>query len=118
MENTCHFPHCEFARFHKFKKAEQCCNFKETFFTSNAPGADQTPKVYRDCAPVRTLLMIQDLYNREIGVQRALEQQRNVTVMVVRKFNEMVDRANDHLNGLSDGREVQALPHIELQDGF
>nr|HPL68292.1 hypothetical protein [Smithellaceae bacterium] len=114
MENTCHFPHCEFARFHKFKKAEQCCNFKETFFTSNAPGADQTPKVYRDCAPVRTLLMIQDLYNRDIGVQQALEQQRNVTLQVISKFNEMIDRANERLRELPNGMSAQSISRIEL----
>lgn len=35
------------------------------------------PKLIRDCAPIRTMLMVQELYNQQIRLQQAQEEQRN-----------------------------------------
>ena len=35
------------------------------------------PYQVEDCAPVRTMLMIKELYSNLIGVQKSFEQQRN-----------------------------------------
>ncbi len=114
MENTCNYPDCGFAKFHKFKKPDQCPNYLENWFRTNAPGADQTPKLVRDCAPRRTLIMIQELYNRDIGVQQALEQQRNVTFKVVSKFNQILDLT---ARKLSERGEFLPIEQIEIPEG-
>ena len=124
-ENTCNSEKCAHALLMqelgklldvKVCYPDACPNFIQNWF--NPDETHNESYLVNDCAPKRQVLMQMQYFNRSIGVQKALEQQRNVTLQVISKFNEMVDRANDHLNGLSDGREVQALPHIELQDGF
>ena len=44
------------------------------------------PKLVRDCAPIRTMLMTQELYNRQIGLQKAIEDQRNEAVKIMDCF--------------------------------
>ena len=44
------------------------------------------PKLVRDCAPIRTMLMTQELYNRQIGLQKAIEDQRNESVKIMDCF--------------------------------
>lgn len=78
MESTCNYPECEFAK-QLFDKPEQCPNFQEAWWT---PGGDKKPILIKDCAPRRTFLMIQDLHNRLIGVQKASEQSRNFSAEV------------------------------------
>ena len=53
--------------------------------TTDSSGKQGTPTLIKDCAPRRTFLMIQELYNRMIGIQQAQEQQRdeNIWVQVV-----------------------------------
>lgn len=51
----------------KIKKQEDCFNFVESWWT---PEGRKEPIVVKDCAPKRTFMMIQDLYNRLIGVQK------------------------------------------------
>lgn len=73
MENTCHWETCPFRRRLKLKQAEECPNFYENIFVPTE-GQKQT---MRDCAPIRTMLMIQGLHGTLIGVQQSNEQQRN-----------------------------------------
>jgi len=109
MENTCRFPECEFAKFLKLKKAEQCCNFQQNWFKKEGQGEDQTPKLINDCAPIRTSLMIQTHYGRLVGVQQAMEQQRNVTFQVVNKFNEIIERVNARILGIPRGDTIRPI---------
>lgn len=44
------------------------------------------PKLIRDCAPIRTMIMVQELYNKQIGMQAALESQRNEAVKIFDTF--------------------------------
>ena len=79
MENTCNFDKCKFGRKH-FEKAEECFNYRETWWT---PGDKSAPVMVSDCCPIRTMIMVQDLFNRQIGLQEAQEQQRNQAVRVM-----------------------------------
>lgn len=72
MEGTCETLNC--ALFNLLGgKPEQCPNFIETVWVSDKG----EKKLVRDCAPKRTLLMVQDLYNRQVGLQKAQEEMRN-----------------------------------------
>lgn len=73
MENTCHWDNCPFRKKMKLKKAEECPNFYENIFVS--PKDEKI--IVQDCAPIRTMLMVQDVFNRLIGLQKATEGQRN-----------------------------------------
>lgn len=78
MEPTCNFTECEFAK-QLFDKPEQCFNFQESWWTPEGKGK---PVLVKDCAPRRTFLMVQDLSNRLVGVQKASEQSRNKSAKV------------------------------------
>ena len=78
MENTCNFEKCEFAK-QLFDKPEQCPFFIESWWEPEGKGK---PILIKDCSSKRTFLMIQDLHNRLIGVQKAQEEQRNENVWV------------------------------------
>ena len=73
MTNTCHFSKCVMAKRFKIKKAEECPNFVSSWWTQD----EGKPVLIEDCAPQRTMFMVQDLHNRLIGVQKSQEQQRN-----------------------------------------
>jgi len=68
MENTCS-KDCPLWK--KYK--EKCPNFIQTTWKDDKGNM----KIINDCSPKRTMLMIQELYNRVIGVEKAQEQQRN-----------------------------------------
>lgn len=44
------------------------------------------PKLVRDCTPIRTMIMVQELYNRQLGLQKSMEEQRNEVVRVIDCF--------------------------------
>jgi len=56
-----------------------CPLMMETWWTppANQPGQ---PVLVTDCAPKRTMLMVQELSNRLLGVEKAQEELRNETV--------------------------------------
>lgn len=74
MNDTCNLKECPVAKKFKLKKREECPNYTEGWWTSQK---EDKPKIVHDCANKRILLMIQDLYNRLIGVQKSQEQMRN-----------------------------------------
>ena len=74
MKNTCEFKDCPIAKRLKLKKEEECTNFIESWWT---PEGTKNPIIVKDCSPKRTFLMIQELYNRLIGVEKSQEQMRN-----------------------------------------
>jgi len=55
---------------------EQCPNYQEMWFTPSDGGK---PILVKDCAPRRTFLMISELHQRLIGVEKASEEDRNST---------------------------------------
>ena len=61
------------------------------------------PKLIRDCAMIRSLLMIQELYNRQIGLQAALESQRNEAVKIFDTFRNIAERIQH--------RQVEEIEH-------
>lgn len=74
MEHTCNFERCKFGQ-DFFSKPEECFNFKETWWKP----LEGEPKLVKDCAPIRTMLMVQGLHDRLIGVQKSQEEQRNTS---------------------------------------
>lgn len=77
MEETCNFEQCKFGKSF-FNNRTECFNFVETWWKP----LEGQPKLVGDCAPRRTMLMVQDLYNRLIGLQQASEQERNANVHI------------------------------------
>jgi len=86
MENTCNPDEC---KWHDLLggKPEQCPNYIETWWTAD----DKEPILVKDCSPRRTLLMIQELYNRTIALQQSNEQQRNTFAKAVTVFKLLKD---------------------------
>lgn len=78
MENTCNYEECEFGKL-LFDKPEQCVNYIESWWT---PNNNDKPILVKDCSTKRILIMIQDLSNRLVGVQKTQEQQRNENTWV------------------------------------
>lgn len=70
MEGTCKKENCPFWKEHEKK----CPFFVETWWQDGQIGQ---VKLVEDCAPIRSMLMAQDLHNRFIGVQQANEEARN-----------------------------------------
>jgi|AZIF01.1.fsa_nt_gi hypothetical protein len=68
MNNTCD-KNCE-----KYKKRQKCPNYIMTSWREEKTG---NVKSLEDCAPKRTLMLMQDLFNRVVGLQQANEEQRN-----------------------------------------
>ncbi len=45
----------------------------------------------QDCSPRRTLLMVQELFNRQIGLQKAQEEQRNESIKVMTSMKRVIE---------------------------
>lgn len=90
MEDTCCFEKCEFAK-QLFDKPEQCPFFIESWWTPEGKGK---PILVKDCSSKRTFLMIQDLHNRLIGVQKSNEQNRNAMI----EFAQAISKAKDFVS--------------------
>jgi hypothetical protein len=78
MEETCRKKEC--ANWELYGEGK-CPNYIESWWTPN-PMTGGEPKLIADCAPRRTFLMIQDLHNRLVGVERSQEQMRNEVIWV------------------------------------
>lgn len=74
MKDTCNIKKCPVAKKLKVRKEEECPNYVEGLWT---PEGESKPTLIKDCVNQRTLLMIQDLYGRLIGVQKSQEEMRN-----------------------------------------
>lgn len=94
MENTCNFEKCKFGK-DFFSKPEECFNFKETWWKP----LEGEPLLVKDCAPIRTMLMVQGLHDRLIGVQQSQEQQRNKSDRIINAFSHIVNEAEKRLTG-------------------
>ena len=115
MQNTCKESDCVVYKKLKLKNQRECPNFIETGWKEH----DNTqPVMISDCAPIRTMLMLQTLYNRFIGVQKSSETQVNTQV----KFMGMLENVFDELRALAPPNETKAIDvtpeEIEDQDAL
>ncbi len=88
MENTCKFPKCAIAKRLKIKVLDECPNHVSTWWNQK----DAKPVLISDCAPQRTMFMVQDLYNKLVGVQESQEQQRNK----LEPLDDLIEMARDY----------------------
>ncbi len=63
---------CENCAFKKM--GMECPNYIETFWQEEG---NPQPVLIKDCAPKRSLLMLQELYNRTFGMQQQINQSEN-----------------------------------------
>jgi len=104
MESTCNFKECEFAK-QLFAKPEQCPFYIESWWQPEGKGK---PVLVKDCVHKRMFLMIQDLHNRLIGVQKAQEEQRNENVWV-----QVVAEVLGKNSGIDLGKFVEERQRLE-----
>jgi len=92
MEGTCTYPKCPHAKLTeqlaelagvKTEFPKECSNYIEAWWTDEN---NKQQKIMQDCAPRRTLWMVQDLFNRQIGLQKAQEEQRNASDQAMATF--------------------------------
>lgn len=88
MDGTCNFKECFFAEL--LDRREQCPNFIQTWWTPDKG----VPKLVDDCAPKRTMIMLQEQYGRLSGIQKAQEQQRNAVAKIVESFPVLAELAS------------------------
>ena len=88
MDKTCNYKDC---RLHDLLGGEpkDCPNFIETWWKP----LEGQAKLVQDCAPKRTLLMVQELYNQQVRLQKAQEQQRNESQKIMGVFEELISHA-------------------------
>ena len=77
MQDTCEKEKCKM-----WQLLDGYCPNKMESSWMPPPTVGGSPVTVTDCAPRRVLLMIQELSNRLVGVQRAQEEQRNENVWV------------------------------------
>jgi len=98
MEGTCNPQECVlFALLGG--KPEQCPNFVESWWKP----LEGEPKLVKDCAPKRTLLIYQELYSQQVRLQQASEEQRNEFGNLkddLRRSNQELKRVGDGLQGI------------------
>lgn len=114
MENTCNYKECKLFDY-LGGEPNQCPNYMETWWN---PSNNDTPVLVKDCAPRRTFLMIQDLNNRLVGVQKSQEKQRdeNTWVQVVAEVlgkNSGVDLAAF----VKERQRLQNVEKLKLEQG-
>lgn len=77
MEGTCRKEKCKMWQLY----GEDCPNYIESWW-SPPPTIPGPPVLVADCAPRRTMLMMQEISNRLLGVEKSQEEARNETVWV------------------------------------
>lgn len=88
-QDTCRKTRCPMWR--KYRK--EC----PMFVTNTWIGADQQAKVSEDCAPIRSMLMQQDLHNRCLGIQKSQEEMRNNFDSLQDRFSTMIQQSTDFM---------------------
>jgi hypothetical protein len=89
MKGTCKKEKCPF-----FKQyGEECPFLVETWWHTDKGDKE----LVEDCAPVRSLLMQQDYYNRSIALQKSHEQARNEIHKTNQKLENTMERTNSFM---------------------
>jgi len=78
----------------------QCPNYIETIW--NEQGNSQ-PRIVKDCAPKRTLLMLEELYNRTFGLQQQINQQENQ----VAEFRAAITQLFNAIKIIEDAKKLE-----------
>jgi hypothetical protein len=105
-KDTCRKEKC---KLWKQFKGEGCPNFyRNTFYPG---GKMEEVRVVDDCAPIRIMLMLQELHSRLIGVQKGFEEQRNVSVDFINLIMRELDKKR-----LQDGGKDKAFPLTQEVD--
>jgi len=71
----------------------KCPNYYLTTYFKQ--GAADAPYQVHDCAPIRTMLLLQEMYVMLLSLQQANEQQRNKSTIAVDLFSQMVKRLQE-----------------------
>lgn len=90
----------------------ECPNYIETFWEENG---NPQPILVKDCAPKRTLLMMQELYNRCFGMQQQIgQQEKEVTEMrvAVTRLFEAIKYMEDQRN-LEKSAKEKFIRHVQ-----
>jgi len=94
MKNTCNPTECKLFDL-LGGTPEQCPNFIESWFT---PSDGSKPILVKDCAPKRTFLMISELHQRLIGVEKASEEGRNSTLRLAESVTLLAQALSNNEN--------------------
>lgn len=113
MENTCNYEECEFGKL-LFDKPEHCVNYVESWWT---PQNDGNPILIKDCSHKRLFLMVQDLSNRLVGVQKSQEEQRNESVWIQVVAEVLGKNSGVNLEEFVKERQrLQNIDYLKLED--
>lgn len=112
MENTCNWEDCALRKKLKLKDQTGCPNYIESGFVNKKGERLLT----HDCAPIRTLLMLYEMNNRLIAVEKADEQQRNQVAGLLALGNLAVKKIEHEDDGVIEGEfsELPAIPDSRL----
>ena len=94
MEDTCNYGNCKFAQ-NLFDSPEECPFFIESWWTAEN---EQKPILIKDCSNKRLFLMIQELYNGQIALQKSQEEQRNENTKMKKAMLEFSKYVSEHNN--------------------
>jgi len=107
MESTCNYKKCKLFDL-LGGDPEQCPNYMESWWR---PSDNDAPILVEDCAHKRIFLMIQDLSNRLVGVQKSQEEQRDESTWVQVVAEVLGKNSGINLNAFV--KERQRLQNIE-----
>ncbi len=109
MQDTCVGKDCKFIRKLKLKP-EECPNYCENWFTPAPTSGDSQPKLLRDCLSKRLTLMVQELSNRLVGVEKSQEQTRNKIILTTEAMADSFKK----LMGFAEKRKDLEKKTIEI----
>jgi len=111
MQDTCSKEKCPLWR--KYK--ERCPNFIETTWKEHDAAQ---PIMVSDCAPKRTMLMTQELFNRFVGVQKSNEEQRNESVRFIGVLGSIFKRlqASPEAIDITPGKDQLGSTYDQVED--
>jgi len=83
LKDTCNYGECYFGQ---LLDSLDHCPFFQKFGWQGENGVYET----KDCSPRRNAFMVQELFNRLIGVQKASEQERNAVHALVSEMSNII----------------------------
>jgi len=111
MQDTCNPNNCKIYKKLKLKNSSECYNFIESWWEPEGI-PKKAPKLIKDCTPRRMFLMIQDLSNRLIGVQKSQEELRNETIWM-----QVIAEAIGKSKRIDIEKYLEKEKFIEIQSG-
>lgn len=87
---------------------KECPNYIETIWNEKD---DPQPHIVRDCAPRRSLLMLQELYNRCYGIQGQINQAESEVSSLRANFSQLLSA----INHAEENRKIEQSSKAKLQ---